>query len=509
MASTRSPTLVEARLPLVPRYRQRVAEVPGHLANPVWVDDPDFDIAYHVRRNGLPRPGTEAQLLDLVSRLTSRPLDRTRPLWEMYLVEGLSGGRVAVVTKTHPALVDGLSAIDIGQVLLDVEPDAPAPEPGDVAPAARRRTARSWCGRRSTSTPGGRRRSWTPPAARSPTSGRPRPGSPAWPADCSGRPGRRCSPAPHSPLNAPVGRQRRVAVARAELDDIKKIRKAHGGTVNDVLLTVVTGALREWLLSRGEPVVAGTSVRALVPVSMQDEDAVAGNRVSSYLVDLPVGEPNPRVRLARLSYAMRGIAQHGQSVGADSLIALTGFAPPTLHALGARAARGLSRRLFNLVVTNVPGPQFPLYAGGSRMLEVFPVVPLARGQGLSIGMTSYDGRVYFGLNADRDSVGRRRRPGRSHRAGGRRAGGDGRLIAPDRVTVALHRRRERAGCASTCLPRRACCGPSWTTACCPVRTRSSPSRRSCASSTSSATPTPTPRSSSTRRCWPPRGRACG
>jgi WS/DGAT/MGAT family acyltransferase len=212
-------------------------------------------------------------------------------------------------------------------------------------------------------------------------------------------------PAPNSPLNASVGRQRRVAVARAELDDLKTIRKAHGGTVNDVLLTVVTGALREWLLSRGEPVVAGTSVRALVPVSMKDEDASPGNRVSSYLVDLPVGEPNPRVRLTRLSYAMRGIALHGQSVGADSLIALTGFAPPTLHALGARAARGLSRRLFNVVVTNVPGPQLPLYAAGSRMLEVFPVVPLARGQGLSIGMTSYDGRVYFGFNADRDGVG--------------------------------------------------------------------------------------------------------
>jgi WS/DGAT/MGAT family acyltransferase len=202
-----------------------------------------------------------------------------------------------------------------------------------------------------------------------------------------------------------LGRQRRVAVARADLGDLKKIRKAHGGTVNDVLLTVVTGALREWLLSRGEPIVVGTSVRALVPVSMRDEDAAAGNRVSSYLVDLPVGEPNPRVRLTRLSYAMRGIALHGQSVGADSLIALTGFAPPTLHALGARAARGLSRRLFNLVVTNVPGPQLPLYAAGSRMLEVFPVVPLARGQGLSIGMTSYDGRVFFGLNADREGVG--------------------------------------------------------------------------------------------------------
>ena len=396
--------LVEARLPLVPRYRQRVAVVPGHLANPVWVDDPEFDIAYHVRRNGLPRPGSEAQLLDLVSRLTSRPLDRTRPLWEMYLVDGLSHGRVAVVTKTHPALVDGLSAIDIGQVLLDVEPEAPAPEPVEWRPERPPTgTQLLWDALDEYA----RRPSAIVDTARAAvTDVRATAGRLTGVAGGLLRTARKTMlAAPPSPLNATAGRQRRVAVARAELDDIKKIRKAHGGTVNDVLLTVVTGSLREWLLSRGEPVVAGTSVRALVPVSMQDEDAVAGNRVSSYLVDLPVGEPNPRVRLTRLSYAMRGIALHGQSVGADSLIALTGFAPPTLHALGARAARGLSRRLFNLVVTNVPGPQFPLYAAGSRMLEVFPVVPLARGQGLSIGMTSYDGRVYFGLNADRDSVG--------------------------------------------------------------------------------------------------------
>ncbi|HLM04220.1 MAG TPA: wax ester/triacylglycerol synthase family O-acyltransferase [Blastococcus sp.] len=396
--------LIAARLSLVPRYRQRVAVVPGHLANPVWVDDPDFDIAYHLRRNGLPRPGTEAQLLDLVSRLTSRPLDRSRPLWEAYLVEGLSDGRVAVVTKTHPALVDGLSAIDIGQVLLDVEPDAPAPERVDWRPER---------------PPNGAQLVWQAldeyvrrPSAIVDTARGAVSDVRSTAARLSGVAGgllrtarKTLLAAPDSPLNAPVGRQRRVAVARAELDDIKAIRKVHGGTVNDVLLNVVTGALREWLLSRGEPVVGGTSVRALVPVSMHDEDATPGNRVSSYLVDLPVGEPNPRVRLTRLSYAMRGIAQHGQSVGADSLIALTGFAPPTLHALGARAARGLSRRLFNLVVTNVPGPQLPLYAAGSRMLEVFPVVPLARGQGLSIGMTSYDGRVFFGLNAERDSVG--------------------------------------------------------------------------------------------------------
>jgi diacylglycerol O-acyltransferase len=396
--------LVEARLPLVPRYRQRVAEVPGHLADPVWVDDPQFNIDYHVRRSSLPRPGTEAQLLDLVSRLTSRPLDRKRPLWEVYLVEGLADGRVAVITKTHPALVDGLTAIDISQVLLDVEPDAPVPEPVTWQPqrlpsgAELVLQALDEYVRRPSSAVDTARAALTDVRSTAARLG--------GVAEGLLRTARRAVlPAPNSPLNAPVGRQRRVALARAELDDVKNIRKVHGGTVNDVLLNVVTGALREWLLSRGEPVVAGTSVRALVPMSMQDDDAVAGNRVSSYLVDLPVGEPNPRVRLTRLSYAMRGTAQHGRSVGADSLIALAGFAPPTLHALGARAARGLSRRLFNLVVTNVPGPQVPLYAAGSRMLEVFPVVPLASGQGLAIGMTSYHGRVFFGLNADRDSVG--------------------------------------------------------------------------------------------------------
>jgi diacylglycerol O-acyltransferase len=399
--------LVRARLPLVPRYRQRVLEVPGHLANPVWVDDPDFDVSYHVRRSALPRPGTEEQLLDLVARLTARPLDHRRPLWEMYLVEGLAGDRTAVVTKTHPALVDGLSAIDIGQVILDPSPDGaevPSPEavewrprrpPGSVAlvweavedylqrPSAVVETARTAAGDvRATAA------RWAGVAG----------GLLAAAARTAVR------PAPVSPLNAPIGRQRRFAVARASLDDVKAVRKAHSGTVNDVLLTVVTGALREWLLSRGEPVVGSTSVRALVPVSVRNDDDETGNQVSSLLIDLPVGEPNPWVRLARISYAMRGLTQNGQSVGADTLSALSGFAPPTLHALGARAASGLSRRLFNLVVTNVPGPQAPLYAGGARMIEVYPVVPLVRGQGLAIGMTSYDGTVYVGLNADRDSL---------------------------------------------------------------------------------------------------------
>jgi diacylglycerol O-acyltransferase / wax synthase len=397
-------SLVAARLPLVPRYRQRVVEVPGNLANPVWADDPDFDCAYHVRRSALPRPGTQAQLLELVSRLMSRPLDRGRPLWELYLVEGLAGNRVAVVTKTHPALVDGLSAIDIGQVLLDVDPDAAPPPPDEWAPRRPPRTgtlvlqALEEYVRRPTAVLDAARHAVTDVranVARVAGVGR----------DLLSATRSAVFPAPPTPLNTTTGRQRRVAVARAALDDVKKVRALHGGTVNDVLLTVVTGALREWLLSRGEPVTGSTSVRALVPVSLQDADASPGGRVAAFLVDLPVGEPNPGVRRARLGYAMRGVALQGRSVGADRLIALTGFAPPTMHALGVRAARGLSRRLFNLVVTNVPGPQVPLYAAGSRVLEVFPVVPLARGQGLAIGMTSYDGCVFIGLNADRDSVG--------------------------------------------------------------------------------------------------------
>jgi WS/DGAT/MGAT family acyltransferase len=211
--------------------------------------------------------------------------------------------------------------------------------------------------------------------------------------------------APSSPLNVPIGEQRRLGTASTRLDDYKRVREAHGGSVNDVVLAVVAGALRSWLLTRGEPVSPASTVRAMVPVSVRDGDArQLGNRVSSYFVDLPVGEGNPVMRLHQVSFAMRGHKESGQSVGADALVHLSGFAPPTLHALGARAASTLSRRLFNLVVTNVPGPQFPLYAAGARMLAMYPVVPLSKGQALSIGLVSYDGGVFFGLNADRDAL---------------------------------------------------------------------------------------------------------
>lgn len=397
--------LIEHRISLVPRYRQKVRSIPGHLANPVWVDDTDFDLGYHVRRSALPRPGSDEQLRELVARVQSRALDRNRPLWEMYLVEGLAGGRFAVIHKTHHAMVDGISAVDIAQVILDTSPIPreipedlwmPRPEPGSasllldaVTELIRRPTAvadtvrigladaRNVASQVSAAVTG------VLSAARI-----------------------AARPAPDSPLNSAIGSQRRFAVARTELEDYKKVRQHRNGTVNDVVLATVTGAIRGWLLSRGEPVTPSTTVRAMVPVSIRgDSDSgQLGNRVSSYLVDLPVGEPNPMVRLSQVSYAMKAHKESGQSVGAEALVALSGFAPPTLHALGARAANSFTRRLFNVVVTNVPGPQFPLYASGARMLEMFPVIPLAAGQAVSIGLTSYDGGVFFGLNADRDAM---------------------------------------------------------------------------------------------------------
>jgi len=212
--------------------------------------------------------------------------------------------------------------------------------------------------------------------------------------------------APPSPFNVDIGEQRRFGMAKTDLDDYKRVRKTYGGTVNDVVLATVAGALRAFLLMRGEPVNASTTLRAMVPVSVRadDQQGALGNRVSSYFVDLPVGEPNPVIRLHQVSYAMKAHKESGQSVGADAIIALSGFAPPTIHATAARLASGMTKRLFNLVVTNVPGPQFPLYAAGARMLEAYPVVPLAKGQGVCIGLMSYDGGVYYGLNADRDAM---------------------------------------------------------------------------------------------------------
>ena len=397
--------LVARRISLVPRYRQKVRWVPGHLANPVWVDDEDFDITYHVRRSALPRPGSLDQLRELVGRVQSRQLDRNRPLWEIYLVEGLADGRFAIITKTHHAMVDGISAIDIGTLILDTTP-TPREIPDD-----------GWIPRREPSSvslvmgalsDSLRRPTQVIDTVRGELADVQAIGSRVAGVATGLIAAARTSlrPAPASPLNATIGEQRRFGMAVTDLDDYKRVRKAHGGTVNDVVLATVAGALRVWLLTRGESVTPATTVRAMVPVSVRGDDQAGslGNRVSAMFVDLPVGEPSPVVRLHRVSYAMKAHKESGQSVAADAIVALSGFAPPNIHSAAARLASGLSRRLFNVVVTNVPGPQFPLYAAGAEMVECYPVVPLGKGQAVSVGLTSYNGGVYYGLNADRDAM---------------------------------------------------------------------------------------------------------
>ncbi|HZZ51522.1 MAG TPA: wax ester/triacylglycerol synthase family O-acyltransferase [Pseudonocardia sp.] len=403
--------VVEQRINQVPRYRQKVRHIPGGLARPVWVDDEDFDLSYHVRRSALPKPGTDRALHDLIARLMSRPLDHTRPLWEMYLVEGLSSNRIVMLTKTHQALVDGIRAIDIAQLIVDFSPTAyedggqrwrARPEPGRVR-LVRDAVFEAW--RRPGAVVDNFRSAVGDAAA---TAGKV--------ADVVGQVATvirtATSKAPGSPLNVPVSAQRRFAVARTSLEDYRAVHTRHGCTVNDVVLAVVSGAMRNWLLSRGEPITGSSTVRAMVPLSVRaesDDPALLEeadiSRVSSFLVDLPVGEPNAVVRLHQVTHQMRAHADSGRSVGAETLVRIGEFAPPTLHALGARAASGFSKRIFNLVVTNVPGPQVPLYAAGATMLEMFPVVPLAKGQALAIGLTSYNGGVYYGFNADRDAMG--------------------------------------------------------------------------------------------------------
>lgn len=400
--TSRLAELVASRLDLVPRYRQRVRHVPGGIAAPVWVDDENFDLSYHVRRTALPRPGSDAQLHELVARVLSRPLDRERPLWEMYLVEGLGGGRFALVTKTHQALVDGVAAIEVGEVLFDDEPDTVEPavedawvarrgpstvalvtdavgevvqRPGAVLDTARHAVADvgRTVGRATAAAGGALRMART--VART---------------------------APSSPLNVDIGQARRFASTSVTLDQLRSVRKAYEASVHDIVLALVTGGLRAWLQMRGEAVTSRTTVRALVPVSVNDEDGPGV--VATVVLDLPVGEPSPVVRLHQVTYSMRAGLEDHRTVSAHRLAGLAGFAPPTLHAAGARLAAGLSHRMFNLLVTNAPGPQQPRYLAGARLLEAYPVAPLSKGQALSIGVTSYDGTVFFGLFGDRDAM---------------------------------------------------------------------------------------------------------
>ncbi len=396
---------IDDRIAFVPRYRQRVRRVPGHLANPIWVDDEDFDLAYHVRRSALPRPGSLDQLRELTARIMSRRLDPDRPLWEIYFVEGLEGGRVALLSKSHQILVDGISTVDLGQVLFDVDPGprelvqegwvaGAEPTPASLAVSALLETVRDPTVALSTA------RSNVAALGRTLGAAAERVGSVA--GALSNR-----RPTPEGPFNIDPSGQRRVVLVRTSLKDYRKVRRMHGGTINDVILATLAGAVRAWLMTRAESVGAGRRLRALVPMSVIDEDlepTSLGSQVIGHLVDLPIGEGSPVVRLHQVSYALRAHSETGKAVAADRIAGVAGFAPTTFHALGSRVAVKEGRNNVNLVITNVPGPQFPMYLAGAEMVETYPVPPLHPGFSLAVGVTSYDGAVYYGITADRDAL---------------------------------------------------------------------------------------------------------
>ena len=397
--------LIGDRLSFVPRYRQRLRWVPGRLANPSWSDDPDFDLAYHVRRSALPRPGSHDQLRELVARIVSRPLDRDRPLWEVYFIEGLSEGRVALLSKSHLALVDGVDTVDLGQVLLDLREDT-ADLGGDDWVPPRRPTPLGLVGEALHDTV--ERPRLVLDTVRSNAASVLRSGASA--ADRIGRIAGALSnrsPEAPTPFQGDTSRQRRVVFVRTDLADYRTVRAAHGGTVNDVVLATVTGGLRAWLMTRAESLRGMRQVKAVVPMSVIDEELEAtslGSMIAAHRVRLPIGEASPVVRLHQVSYSFQAHKETGRGVAANRLAGLPGFAPATFHAIGARVAADELRRGFQLNLTNVPGPQSPLHAAGARMLETYPLQPLLPDHALAIGVTSYNGAVHYGINADRDLV---------------------------------------------------------------------------------------------------------
>jgi diacylglycerol O-acyltransferase len=393
---------IDRRLHLVPRYRQRLAFVPLVQGRPRWVDDPHLNLRYHVRSTALPSPGSEHQLRALAGRVFSQHLDRDKPLWEIWLVEGLSGGRFAMLGKTHHALVDGVSGVDIVTVLFDTSPEpAVPPDPGEPwlprpLPSRAQLVGEALVERATI--PGEAVRSvralfraprMIAEGVRDAAVGV---GAMAWAG---------LNPAPGSLYNQPIGPHRRFTWVRASLADVKAIKNELGGTVNDVVLTTVAGALGRHLRRRGQKT-DGVELKAMVPVSVRAEleRGQLGNRVAAMMAPLPVWCQEPVARLDIVREHMKGLKEGGQAVGAQVLTDMAGFAPPTIM---SQAARLMSRqRFFNLVVTNVPGPQTPLYLMGRRMIDTFPMAPLAKNQGLCIAIMSYDGGMSFGLNGDWD-----------------------------------------------------------------------------------------------------------
>jgi WS/DGAT/MGAT family acyltransferase len=395
---------LRGRLHLVPRYRQKLSVPPAGTGRPLWVDDPSFSIEYHVRHTALPHPGSEEQLLLLAGRIFSQQLDRSKPLWEIWMVEGLKDGGFALITKTHHALIDGIAGVDIAQVIFDLgpvptevphpdEPWQPAPEPSSVEVLATGAMGLVRTGLRTAAAAASlaTRPTEALQSARVALEGL---GEVAWAG---------MNPAPETPLNVEIGPHRRYVVVRNSLADYKTVKNAFGGTVNDVVLTVVSGALRNWLASRGVRT-EGMELRALVPVSIRTDDQrnTTGNRIAAMRGPLPVYIEDPIERLRAVKAGMDDLKESKQAVGAEVLAGVQNFAPPTILAQASRL--NFSTRLFNLIVTNVPGPQFPLYVRGREMLDVFPVAFLPKNHALAIAIMSYNGRMNFGLLGDYDAL---------------------------------------------------------------------------------------------------------
>jgi WS/DGAT/MGAT family acyltransferase len=383
----------------IPRYRQRLQWAPV-FDRPVWVDDRDFNLDYHMRHTSLPRPGSLAQLKRLSARVMAQQLDRQRPLWEIWVVEGLEGGRFAWISKVHHCMIDGASGVDLAQVLLSITPEqtiaeapryVPRPAPSGLElmrdetlrrvlmPLKTLRGLREL--RRETDDLGGELR------ARAKAVG-----------DLLGW---AIHPASDTPINGNIGPHRRFDWLTLPLADVKAVRKAAGCSVNDVVLTTVTGALREYLSDRGsDPRSLDFRISAPVSIRRDDERGALGNRVSSWIVQLPLDEPTPQARLQRIHEATRELKESRQAMGVEMMMEVAEWTPPVLLSLGAQAVSGP----INSIVTNVPGPQFPLYMLGARLLAMYPMVPLLPGMGLGIALFSYDGRVCWGFNADFDLV---------------------------------------------------------------------------------------------------------
>ncbi len=395
---------IRSRLHLVPRYRQKLATPPLETGRPLWVDDPCFNLEYHVRHAALPSPGTEEQLLLLAARIASQQLDRSKPLWESWLVEGLEDDRFALIFKTHHSLVDGVSGVDLATVLFDLSTE-PAPTPTDLEPWQPKSepTAAELivAGVRGMVTTTAELVARAINAAAKPTTslnvirdaveGL---GEIIWAG---------LNPAPATPLNVEIGPHRRFAIVRQELADYKEVKDALGGTVNDVVLSVVSGALAGWLRERGVRT-EGLEMRALVPVSVRtsDDRGTLGNRLTVMRGPLPVYIRDPVARLRFVRQAMDGLKESKQAVGAATLAAVNNLAPPTVLAQASRL--NFSTRLFNLIVTNIPGPQLPLYVLGRQLEDLFPLAFLPENHALAIAIMSYNGGIDYGLLGDYDAL---------------------------------------------------------------------------------------------------------